>query len=60
MVSLQYVVSGSDDFRVYVWKVPTDADQKYHLSAPQGVLPGTWASMGVVPQGTHNRAWGLS
>ena len=23
---VQYVVSGSDDFRVYIWKVPTDSE----------------------------------
>lgn len=37
LLSMQYVVSGSDDFRVYIWKVPTDSEIVKQSSATEDV-----------------------
>lgn len=52
---LQFVVSGSDDFRVYIWKVPSEASQKSNLFNPQDV-PGQLPSLQYLIQGWGNFA----
>ena len=41
---VQYVVSGSDDFRVYIWKIPTSR-RGSQLSRSDGVLTMSMSTM---------------
>ncbi|XP_050407291.2 DDB1- and CUL4-associated factor 5 [Patella vulgata] len=36
----QYVVSGSDDFNVYVWKIPDDLSERVYVNSAHLVLKG--------------------
>ncbi|KAK7069484.1 DDB1- and CUL4-associated factor 5, partial [Halocaridina rubra] len=50
----QYILSGSDDFNLYVWKIPEDKESDYLVSEAHMVLKGHRSIVNQVRFNTQN------
>ncbi|CAG5132541.1 unnamed protein product [Candidula unifasciata] len=51
----EYVMSGSDDFCVYLWKIPSDISENYIQSQPHMILKGHRSIVNQVRYCSHNQ-----
>ncbi|XP_066934607.1 DDB1- and CUL4-associated factor 5-like isoform X2 [Clytia hemisphaerica] len=49
----EYVVSGSDDFNIYVWKIPDLLDERCKLNSPHFILEGHRSIVNQVRYNSH-------